>query len=244
MRIGFIGFGKVNQRIYKLLKDFDFDFVTSIDERSLKTQQDIFNTTISLENSFAEVCYTSDVVISATSPKSALEIARRYGKLSQGVYLDLNNVSPQTMKDMDKYIDKLVDGAIIGNIENENPSVYLSGEFVDELSFLNEVFDIHRVSNNIGDAAMLKLIRSTYTKTLSATLIETFGLAEKYGLKKELLEILQITEGDEFIKKSESRVSNTLKASKRKTEELEEILEYFSDDDLTMVEAALKKISQ
>ena len=244
MLIGLIGFGKVNQRIYNLLKDFDFDFVTSIDERSLKTQQDIFNTTIALENSFAEVCYISDVVISATSPKSALEIARRYGKLSRGVYLDLNNVSPQTMRDMDKYVAKLVDGAIIGNIESENPSIYLSGEFVDELSFLNEVLDIHKVSDEIGDAAMLKLLRSTYTKTVSAALIETFDLAEKYGLKDELLEILQMTEGNDFIKKSKSRVSNTLNASKRKSEELEEILEYFSDDDLIMVEAALKKISQ
>ena len=60
----------------------------------------------------------------------------------------------------------------------------------------------------------------------------------------EFFETLSLTEGVEFKNKSISRINNTLNSSKRKSEELEEIIDYFDDKDLIMVKAALKKLSQ
>ena len=57
-------------------------------------------------------------------------------------------------------------------------------------------------------------------------------------------EVMSWFSHDEFKNKSLSRINNTLKSSKRKAEELEAILEYFDDEDLEMVKAALHKLKQ
>ena len=88
------------------------------------------------------------------------------------------------------------------------------------------------------------MLRSTYTKTLSAVLIESMQIAKNINLEDELLDMLEMSEGNGFKEKSLSRINNTLKSSKRKREELDEIIEYFTDDDLTMVEAARRKLSR
>ena len=88
------------------------------------------------------------------------------------------------------------------------------------------------------------MLRSAYTKTLSALLIESFEIAKDNDLEDEFYEILTLTEGEDFKEKSQSRINNTLKNSKRKSEELEEIIDYFNDNDLTMVKSALKKLNR
>ena len=75
-------------------------------------------------------------------------------------------------------------------------------------------------------------------------LIETYDLARKLDLEDEFFDTLSLTEGDDFRQKSLSRISNTLKSSKRKAEELEEILSYFNDGGLDMVKVALDKLRQ
>ena len=79
---------------------------------------------------------------------------------------------------------------------------------------------------------------------MSALLIESFEIAKANDLEDEFFDILSITEGDGFKEKSKSRISNTLNNSKRKSEELEEIINYFGEKELVMVKAALKKLNQ
>ncbi|WP_296848567.1 hypothetical protein [uncultured Methanobrevibacter sp.] len=122
--------------------------------------------------------------------------------------------------------------------------MFLSGENAHKLLFLNDFLNVNIISDNIGDASKLKLLRSTYTKSLSVLLIETYDLAKKLDLEDEFFDTLSITDGDDFKDKSLSRINNTLKSSKRKAEELEEILNYFNSDELDMVNAALNKLKQ
>ena len=65
-----------------------------------------------------------------------------------------------------------------------------------------------------------------------------------YDLEEEFFDILALTEGDDFKEKSISRINNTLDSSKRKSEELDEILKCFNKNKLIMVKAALEKLSQ
>ncbi len=244
MIIGFIGFGKVSQNLKNMIKSDDIAFITSFENRSPKTIEIIKNDDIEVVDTFKEVAQKSDILISANSPKSALSVAQKYGKYTKGIYLDLNNISPDTTFEISKCVPTLVDGAIIGKIDSDNPILYVSGKNADELLFLNEYIDTRKVSDKIGDVAILKLLRSTYTKSLSALLIEASELARGYGLEEEFFDILTLTEGVEFKEKSLSRINNTLDNSKRKSEELEEIINYFDKNDLVMVKAALKKLSQ
>lgn len=244
MIIGLIGFGKVSKSLFNLIKSEDIAFITSFENRSSETIENIKKTDIEVLDTFKEVAIASDILVSATSPKSAVEVAERYGRYSKGIYLDLNNISPKTTLEINGYVENLVDGAIIGKIDSDNPILYISGKKSDDLEFLNEFLMTKKISENIGDASILKLLRSSYTKTLSALLIESNEIAKSYDLEEEFFDILSLTEGDDFREKSISRINNTLNNSKRKSEELEEIINYFNDNDLIMVKAALKKLSQ
>ena len=120
-----------NRNLLKLIKSQNILFITSNENRSAKTCESIEKENIQVFDTFKEVAINSDILISATSPKSALTVAKEYGKHVRGIYLDLNNISPDTTLTLDKYVDNLVDGAIIGKIDSENPVLYVSGKKVD-----------------------------------------------------------------------------------------------------------------
>lgn len=244
MIIGLIGFGVVSQNLFELIKSDEIQFITSFEGRSLKTIDNIKKTEINVVDSFKEVAASSDILISATSPHSSLDVAKKYGKYAKGIFLDLNNISPDTTLKINEYVVNLVDGAIIGKIDSDNPILYISGKKADELLFLNEFITTKKISDNVGDTAILKLLRSSYTKTLSAVLIESSRIAKNHDLEDEFFDILALTEGIEFRKKSLSRIKNTIDNSNRKCEELNEIINYFDDDELIMVKAALEKLNR
>ena len=243
MIIGFIGFGKVSKNLFNLISSDEITFITSSQNRSKKTVENIQKENIHVLDTFRDVALKSDILISANSPKNACSAAIEYGKYCSGIYLDLNNVSPNTIMEIDRHVNSLVDGAVIGKIDLKKPNLYLSGEKAEELLFLDEFLNVKVISDKAGDASKLKLLRSTFTKTLSALLIESYDLSEKYDLADEFLEALSLTEGDDFKDKSLSRIGNTKNSYKRKSEELGEILDYFGSD-LDMVSAAYSKFSR
>ena len=53
-----------------------------------------------------------------------------------------------------------------------------------------------------------------------------------------------LTEGEDFKKSALSRINNTKNSKKRKAEELEQIIDYFENQDLTMVKASFKKLNR
>ena len=79
---------------------------------------------------------------------------------------------------------------------------------------------------------------------MSALLLESDEIAKSNGLEDEFFDMLCLTEGDDFRQKSLSRIHNTINASKRKSEELEEIIDYFDENELIMVKAASEKLSR
>ena len=242
MNIAFIGFGKVAYTLSRLIKSSDINFLTSTEKRSKDTIDLINKSNIEVYDSFREALENSEIIISAVTPSKAVKVADMYGPYCNGIYLDLNNISPDTSEKISNVVDNFVDGAIIGKIDSKNPTLFLSGENAHKLLFLNDFLNVNIISDNIGDASKLKLLRSTYTKSLSVLLIETYDLAKKLDLEDEFFDTLSITDGDDFKDKSLSRINNTLKSSKRKAEELEEILNYFNSDELDMVNAALNKL--
>lgn len=244
MNIAFIGFGKVAYTLSRLIKSPDINFLTSTEKRSNDTIDLINKSNIEVYDSFREALENAEIIISAVTPSKAVKVADMYGPYCNGIYLDLNNISPDTSEKISNVVDNFVDGAIIGKIDSKNPTLFLSGENAHKLLFLKDFLNVNIISDNMGDASKLKLLRSTYTKSLSVLLIETYDLAKKLDLEDEFFDTLSITDGDDFKDKSLSRINNTLKSSKRKAEELEEILNYFNSDELDMVNAALNKLKQ
>lgn len=86
MKIGFIGFGEVASTISKKLLDNNVNVLSSINGRSDKTKKLAKNSGIDLVNSFEDVALSSDILISTVSPFEALEISKKYGVLTNGIF--------------------------------------------------------------------------------------------------------------------------------------------------------------
>ena len=245
MKFGFIGFGEVSYTLSKILLSYGFEVLTSTEGRSKKTKDLVKSLDLTLLDSFEEVARESNILISANSPQSALAVALKYGSLTDGIFLDFNNISPNTAQQIENYItdEHFIDSAIMGRVSSEELHLYFSGRKAEE--FVANMRDFIRnnesdsdvrvnikvVSDEIGDVSKLKILRSSYTKGVSALLVETFETAEKLGLSEELWEILSLTENREFKSSSKSRISSSKRKSKRKYEELNEVLEFLDDVD-------------
>ena len=236
MKIGLIGFGEVNQTLTKQLKN-KHEIYISTENRTINTINNIKKAKINILNKETELKNQCDIIINATTPKSALKIATKYSRNYNGLYLDLNNINPLTTEKINTlFKENFIKGAIIGNIK-KSQLLLLSGEKTEKIKELFPFIPTKIVSKNPSDVSKLKLLRSTYTKGVTAILKETFEIANEFNLNKELWEILEVTENTEnFKNNSLSRIKNSEKD--RKTEELKEIinfLEYMNISDYNKI---------
>jgi 3-hydroxyisobutyrate dehydrogenase-like beta-hydroxyacid dehydrogenase len=233
LRVGFIGFGEVAYSLSKKLLQNNVDVVSSTKGRSEKTKQLAIDSGVKIVNSYEKVAKLSDILISSTSPKTALAIAKNYGILSNGIFIDLNNISPKTTKKIATFFGgntssaDFVDGAIIGKVSSNNSTILVSGENSDKIAILNSYgLNVKIISEKIGDASSIKMLRSIYTKGITAIIHETFQAAEHLDLSNELFETIAITESEDFIYKSKSRINSLATSKSRKSEEMDEVLDF------------------
>lgn len=239
MKVGFIGFGEVSYRLSNILLNGGVEVFTSLEGRSDKTKNLANSSKVLILDTFKEVAMKSDILVSANSPNSALAIAIKYGSLTDGLFLDLNNVSSSTTEKIANFLseDHFIDSALMGGVKSDNLNLFVSGklahcvvELIDKLPVSNDYkINVKIVSDKIGDVSKLKMLRSYYTKGVSALLIETFETAKSLGLDADLWKVLSLTEGKNFEEYSKSRIANSYNSSKRKYEEVEEILEFLEE---------------
>lgn len=247
LKIGFIGFGEVSQTIYEYLKNSDnIKLSTTTYNRSPKSIKRIKHSKISTFKDLKTLSQNSNILISAVTPKNALNVAKEVSPYLNGIYMDVNTISPLTIQKILKYIPEsnYVDCAIIGKITDNKSYFMISGKNTkDILALSNYGLKIKKIGDTIGQASQLKMLRSNYTKGVSAILYETFKTAYQLGMVDELLDLLTETEGQQFTEKINSRIINSYNHSKRKSEELKEInlfLEKNNPEDMIMNKAILK----
>jgi 3-hydroxyisobutyrate dehydrogenase-like beta-hydroxyacid dehydrogenase len=258
MKVGFIGFGKVAHTLSKKLLENNVDVFTSTKGRSQKTTQLALDSWVTIIDSYEELAKISDILISSTSPKTALAIAKKYGILCNGVFIDLNNVSPLTTKKIATLFDEnnpnynpksnFVDGAIIGKVSSDKSLIIVSGENSEKIAILNDYgLKIKVISQKIGDASTIKMLRSIYTKGITAIAQETFQIAEHLCLANELFENLAITEGEHFEPKTKSRINSLTTSKSRKSEELDEVFDFLKsiyDDEELEINSIMSKATK
>ena len=134
MKFGFIGFGEVSYTLSKILLASGFEVLTSTEGRSRKTKELVKSLKLTVLDSFEEVALQSDILISANSPQSALAIALKYGSLTDGIFLDFNNISPNTAKQIENYLsdEHFIDSAIMGRVSSDELHLYFSGRKAEE----------------------------------------------------------------------------------------------------------------
>ena len=84
------------------------------------------------------------------------------------------------------------------------------------------------IGSQLGQASGLKMLRSAYTKGVSALLFESFYAAFQMGLDEILWRYLSQTEGSNFKDSSVSRLKSSTLHSHRRAQEMEEVSKFLS----------------
>ena len=233
MKIGFLGFGEVASTLAAGLLNNGAEVFTCVEGRSLKTKKLAKETELNLCSSNQELAESSDILISAVTPFQAIKVAKEVGKRVKGIYIDINNISPSTVEEALSYIEngKTVDASIIGSVRKNGLNVHIlvSGPCANQFAELNQYgMNINVIGDEIGQASAIKLLRSSFTKGISALLFETLYSAYKMGIDMEVLKYIAETEGEGFKESAVSRIISSAVHSKRRAEEMEEVIQLVS----------------
>jgi len=233
MKIGFLGFGEVASTLAAGLLNNGAEVFTCVEGRSLKTKELAKETELNLCKSNRELAESSDILISAVTPLQAVKVAKEVGKYVKGVYIDINNISPSTAEEVLSYIEngKTADASIIGSVRKNglNVNILVSGPFANQFAELSRYgMNIKVIGGEIGQASAIKLLRSSFTKGISALLFETLYSAYKMGIDTEVLKYLAETEGEGFKESAVSRIISSAVHSRRRAEEMGEVIELIS----------------
>ena len=244
MKIGFLGFGEVASTLAAGLLSNGADVFTCVEGRSLKTKELAKETELNLCKSNQELAEYSDILISAVTPYQAVKAAKEVGKYVKGVYIDINNISPSTAEEALSYIEngKAADASIIGSVRKNGLDVHIivSGPYAKQFMELNQYgMNINVIGSEIGQSSAIKLLRSSFTKGISALLFETLYSAYKMGIDEEVLKYIAETEGEGFKESAVSRIISSAVHSRRRAEEMEEVIKLISkSSDAKMSKAA------
>ncbi|CEL25435.1 NAD(P)-dependent oxidoreductase [Methanobacterium formicicum] len=233
IKLGFLGFGEVASTLSEGLLAHGVEVSTCLEGRSQRSMELAKSSGVGLFDSLTELSESSDILLSAVVPAEAVIVAAEVGGGDfDGVYVDLNNVSPGTVKEAFSHITngKTVDGAIMGGIKNGlGTPIIASGEFAEDFAELNQYgMNIEVIGPEPGQASGLKMLRSAYTKGVSALLFETLYPAYKMGVDEVLLRYLSQTEGSHFKEASISRLKSSALHAQRRAQEMSEVHQFLS----------------
>ncbi|HMK54203.1 MAG TPA: DUF1932 domain-containing protein [Methanobacteriaceae archaeon] len=234
IKVGFIGFGEVASTLASGLIQEGVEVFTCLDGRSNRTIGLAESMEVETCKNYSELSQNVDMVLSAVLPSQAVKVAREMGKIN-AVYVDLNNIAPSRVQDALNHVgtSNTVDAAIMGSIKNSglNVKILASGGAAEQFAQLNQYgMNIEVIGSLPGQASAIKMLRSTYTKGVSALLLESLYAAYKMGVHEEVLKYLAETEGSGFKESAVSRITSSAYHAKRRAEEMEEVVAMVSEE--------------
>ncbi len=133
-----------------------------------------------------------DAIASVCPPEFAGGVAREVAGLGfEGLYLDLNAVSPEHKRETAALFgDRMVDGGIIGLPTRKRGEtwIYLSGPRAGEAAglFTAGPLEAEIVGCEVGKASALKMCYAGWNKCSTALMIAILAAAEESGVTEEL----------------------------------------------------------
>ena len=134
-----------------------------------------------------------EVIISICPPAAAVDVAREVHETGyEGLYVDVNAVSPDTSREIGQFFVRYVDGGIIGPppvAPSSSTRLYLSGEEAAEVAdmFRDSHVDTRVIGEKPGRASALKAAYAGWTKGSSSLLLAVAAFA----VSEEVVELLQ-----------------------------------------------------
>ena len=233
MRVGFLGFGEVASTLSTGLMENGVEVYTCIEGRSTRTRNICEKTGVKISRSYKILAENSDILISSVVPSNAVEVAKMVGNYTRGIYVDINNVSPKTVNYALSMIKngKTVDASIIGSVSKGlNVKIIASGPFAEDFAQLKSYgMNISIIGPENGQASGIKLLRSAYTKGVSALLFESIYHGYKLGIDRDVLKYISETECPDFMESAVSRIISAAFHAERRSEEMAEVIEMLKE---------------
>ena len=145
----------------------------------------------------------ADLVISAVTASSAVEVAGKAGKFLRGgqTYLDLNSVSPDTKREIARTLSDtpavFVEAAVMAPVAPQRVKVpILLGGAAAPIAAerLQQIgMNANPISDRIGVASAIKMCRSIIIKGLEAIVVESLFTARRYHAEQHVLASLAAT---------------------------------------------------
>lgn len=143
--------------------------------------------------SLADLATTADVIISVCPPGAAAAVARDVVATGfDGIYVDVNAISPASARLIGAGFDSFVDGGIVGPPVQSAGStrLYLSGGRAPEVADLwaGSLLETRIVDGDTGAASAVKVCYAAWTKGTAALLLTIRALAVAEGVENTLLD--------------------------------------------------------
>jgi 3-hydroxyisobutyrate dehydrogenase-like beta-hydroxyacid dehydrogenase len=176
----------------------------------------------------------AEVVLSVNAAAAALDAARDASPSlgSAAVYADLNTAAPALKRELASLVgERFADVALLGAVPGRGLATpaLASGPaapaFADALGLLG--MPVRVVSEQPGDAAAMKLVRSVFMKGLAASAVESVAAAEAAGcaawLKDEIAAVIGRPLLDRLLEGSERHAARRVDEMEAASELLREL---------------------
>jgi 3-hydroxyisobutyrate dehydrogenase-like beta-hydroxyacid dehydrogenase len=240
-RIGLIGYGEVGKIFSAGLKPATgieqvsaWDLKLAMGAASRETEQAHARAAgVGACVSMADLCATSDLVISAVTASNTLAVATEAAThLRAGaVFLDLNSASPGTKQQAAARVEAAgahyVEAGVMTSVPPYGVRVpmLLGGAQASALAAILSAWglDAKAVSEKLGVASAIKMSRSVMIKGLEALVIESYATARAYGVEDHVLPTLQETfPSIDWSQQGAYFFSRVVQHGKRRSEEMRE----------------------
>lgn len=260
MVIAFIGLGEVGTAYAcglalngARVKGYDIKFETEGKENFVNYEK-CKDAGVDMVDSPQELVDGADIIIAVTSCSQAMDTAVMYKpflKKNQR-YCEWNSTVPELVRKIEDYIgDKctFIDCCTLSSPSMfgvKTPCCSCGPEGEQIAKELNAYgMQIQYLGETIGQASAFKVIRSIFTKSLEATLVESLVCARYYGVEEDIFKsIIEFLTGEPTDKTLAMMVRTNMIHSKRRGDEICEIAVMEDEAGLenTMALAATKKL--
>jgi 3-hydroxyisobutyrate dehydrogenase-like beta-hydroxyacid dehydrogenase len=191
--VGLLHPGEMGAAIGRVLRESGYPVVWASAGRGPETAQRAEAAGLRDVGTVAAVAGDSDVILSVCPPHAAEEVARAVAGFD-GIYVDANAVSPDTVRAVAAAAKahSFVDGGIVGSPPTEQGAtrLYLSGSDADDVAevFEGTLVDARVISGEVGAASAMKMVYAAWTKGTAALLLAIRAAARAEGIEDALVE--------------------------------------------------------
>lgn len=230
IKVGFIGFGEVGRTFSQEMKArgaevYYYDIVEKKPEEWISSLP------------MKDLIQTCDMILSTVATHVAVEVAEKAVLyLSAGkTYADMNSTSASVKKRIAEIIEasgaNFIEGAILSAVgeTGSKASILVSGKAAEDFSRLMNRFGLINLkyfSPNIGEASLVKMIRSVFSKGVECLLLEMLIAGRRAGVADYLWkDIVDFMTKNSFERVAENWIKTHPLACERRYHEMVQVLE-------------------